>query len=130
MHMRLRSGAGVLLVAGALLLAACGGGSGPKAASSSTTAPAGSSSSTSTSDAIIISNFMFGPMNTTVAPGATVKVTNKDSATHTLTATNGAFNTGDITQNQTKTFKAPTKPGKYSYICDIHQYMTGTLTVS
>ena len=59
-----------------------------------------------------------------------VKVTNKDSATHTLTATNGAFNTGDITQNQTKTFKAPTKPGKYSYICDIHQYMMGTLTVS
>jgi len=126
MHTRLRSGAGVLLVAGALLLAACGSG-GPK---SSTTTTAGSSAgATSTSDSITISNFMFGPMNTTVSPGATVSVTNKDSATHTLTATGGAFNTGNITQNQTKTFKAPTKPGKYSYICNIHQYMTGTLTV-
>jgi plastocyanin len=130
--MRLRSGAGVLVVAGALLLAACGGG-GPTSSSSGTTttvAASGGGGATSSSDSITISNFMFGPMNTTVAPGATVTVTNKDSATHTLTATGGAFNTGNIAQNQTKTFKAPTKPGKYSYICDIHQYMTGTLTVS
>jgi plastocyanin len=73
---------------------------------------------------------MFMPMTNTVAPGATVSVTNKDSATHTLTATGGQFTTGDIAQNQTKTFKAPTKPGTYSYICNIHQYMTGTITVS
>jgi plastocyanin len=77
----------------------------------------------------MISNFMFGPMSTTVAPGATISVTNKDSATHTLTATGGQFTTGDISQNQTKTFKAPTKPGRYSYICNIHQYMMGTITV-
>jgi len=56
-------------------------------------------------------------------------VTNKDSATHTLTATGGQFNTGDITQNETKTFKAPSKPGNYHYICNIHQYMMGTITV-
>ena len=53
---------------------------------------------------------MFMPMSLSVSPGATVKVTNKDSATHTLTATGGQFNTGNITQNQTKTFKAPSKP--------------------
>ena len=56
-------------------------------------------------------------------------MTNKDSATHTVTASGGQFNTGDITQNQTKTFKAPTKPGNYPYICEIHQYMMGTLVV-
>jgi plastocyanin len=128
MRMRLRSGAGIVLVAGALLLSACGGGgANPSASGSSGVASPSSSSKTGT---IIISNFMFGPMTTTVAPGATVSVTNKDSATHTLTATGGQFNTGNIAQNQTKTFKAPTKPGTYSYICDIHQYMTGTLTVS
>jgi plastocyanin len=95
-------------------------------------APSSSSSSSSSSvkgTSITISNFMFSPMSLSVAPGATVKVTNKDSATHTLTATDNAFNTGDITQNQTKTFKAPMKPGTYSYICNIHQYMMGTIIV-
>ncbi len=72
---------------------------------------------------------MFQPMSLTVAPGGTVRVTNKDSATHTLTATNGQFNTGDIDQNQTKTFKAPMKPGTYHYICNIHQYMMGSIVV-
>ena len=32
-------------------------------------------------------------------------------------------------QNQTKTFKAPSKPGTYHYICNIHQYMMGTIVV-
>jgi plastocyanin len=123
--MRLRSGAGVLVIAGALLLAACGGGGGgPKA----TTPPAGGSSGGSSGTAITITNYMFAPMTLTVKPGATIRVTNKDSATHTLTGT--GFDTGDIGQNQTKTFTAPTKPGHYSYICNIHQYMKGTLTVS
>jgi plastocyanin len=72
---------------------------------------------------------MFDPMAASVAPGATVNVTNKDSVTHTLTATGGQFNTGDIGANQTKTFTAPTKPGTYHYICNIHQYMMGTIVV-
>jgi plastocyanin len=123
MRRRLRSGAGVLVVAGALLLAACGGG-GSGQSTTPTTMPGSGVA------AITITNFMFGPMRTTVAPGATVTVTNKDAATHTLTATGGQFNTGDIGHNQTKTFKAPTKPGTYSYVCNIHQFMMGTLTVS
>lgn len=125
MRVRLRSGAIVFIVAGALLLSACGGGGGkgPAAANS------GHSSPGSSTDHITISNFMFSPMHDTVAPGATVSVTNMDSATHTLTATGGQFSTGNVTQNQTKTFTAPAKPGTYSYICNIHQYMTGTITV-
>jgi plastocyanin len=118
----------LLILAGAILFATEGGGAaGPAIASGS------SSSSSSTSAGsnvhITISNFMFQSMSVTVKPGATVTVTNKDSATHTLTATGGQFNTGDITQNQTKTFKAPMKPGTYSYICNIHQYMTGRIIV-
>ena len=123
MPTRLRSGAGVLILSGALLLAACGG-TGSKSPSAS-----GSSGGSTSTDSITISNFMFSPMHDTVMPGATVSVTNKDSATHTLTATGGQFNTGDITQNETKTFKAPSKPGNYHYICNIHQYMMGTITV-
>jgi plastocyanin len=121
MRTRLKVGAGVLVLAGALLLAACGSSS-PKANSSP---PSSSSGGTS----ITISNFMFEPMSLTVAPGATVKVTNKDSATHTLTAAGGQFNTGEIDQNHTKSFTAPSQPGTYHYICNIHQYMMGTITV-
>jgi plastocyanin len=124
MTMRLRSGAGVLLVAGALLLAACGGG-GPKSG-----APSTSGGSTSCGNSITISNYSFSPMSITVKPGATIKVTNKDAVAHTLTASDGKFNTGDINHNQTKLFTAPTTPGKYDYICSIHQYMMGTITVS
>jgi plastocyanin len=73
---------------------------------------------------------MFSPMSVSVAPGSTVSVTNKDSVAHTLTATGGQFNTGDINGGQTKTFTAPSKAGSYSYICNIHQYMMGTIVVT
>jgi plastocyanin len=122
MRKRLKWGAGVLFIAGALLLAACGSSTPTKSGSAATSASSGGSS-------ITISNFMFMPMSLSVSPGAIVKVTNKDSATHTLTATGGQFDTGNVTQNQTKTFKAPSKPGTYHYICNIHQYMMGTIIV-
>ena len=123
---RFRGGAVVLVLAAALLLAACssGGGSGSSSAGSSS----GSGAATSTKS-ITISNFMFSPMHAAVAPGSTVSVTNKDSVTHTLTATGGQFNTGDIGPGQTKTFTAPSKAGTYNYICNIHQYMMGTIVV-
>jgi plastocyanin len=123
MRVRLKVGAGVLVLTGALLLAACGSGSGTKSATSSTSGASGGGTS------ITITNFMFQPMSLTVAPGGTVSVTNKDSATHTLTATGGQFDTGDIDQNHTKTFVAPMKPGTYHYICNIHQYMMGSIIV-
>jgi plastocyanin len=122
---RFRGGAVVLVLGAALLLAACssGGGSGSSSASSS------SGSAATSTKAITISNFMFSPMHAAVAPGSTVSVTNKDSVTHTLTATGGQFDTGDIGAGQTKTFTAPMKAGTYSYICNIHQYMMGTIVV-
>jgi plastocyanin len=115
-----------MVLAGALLLAACssGGSGSPKAAASG-----GSSAGASSTNAITISNFMFSPMRVSVAPGSTVSVTNKDSVVHTLTATGGQFDTGDINGGQTKTFTAPSKAGTYSYICNIHQYMMGTIVV-
>ena len=121
---RCRGGAFVLVLAGALLLAACSSSGGGRSGSS------GSSASAATATkSVTISNFMFSPMSASVAPGSTVSVTNKDSVTHTLTATGGQFNTGDIGPGQTKTFTAPSKAGTYSYICNIHQYMKGTIVV-
>ncbi len=125
---RVRIGTGVLVLAGALLFVAFGGG-GESAGPGSSGSSVSSGSSTGTS--ISISNFMYSPMTLSVKPGATISVTNKDSATHTLTASGpGGFNTGNISHNQTKTFTAPTKPGTYQYICNIHQYMMGTIKVS
>jgi len=125
-----------LVAAGALGLAACSSSS-----SSSTSAAASSpaSSSTSTSSAsgtapatfhLVIKNFAFHPADFTVAPGATITVTNEDSVDHTFTARNRAFNTGDIAPGATVTVKAPTTPGSYPYLCLIHQFMTGVLTVA
>lgn len=138
---RLRSGRRpigmvVLLCAGALALAACSSTtSSSSSASSSTTAPAAASSSSNSSAPvssihIIIKNFAFHPDDFTVSPGATITVTNEDSVDHTFTARNKAFNTGDIAPGQTVHLTAPSKPGSYPYLCLIHQFMTGTMTVS
>ena len=121
-----------------LLLAGCSSTSTSNTTSTSTGAAGSTASSTassaagsSASDTIVIQNFMFSPMALTVDPGATITVTNKDSTTHTLTssASPPAFNSGDVAPGATVTFHAPDKAGTYAYICSIHQYMQGTLTV-
>lgn len=132
----------VALVASALALAACGssassssaaGGSRAStgiASTGSASAAGGSSSATATSTRVVIQNFTFHPSTLTVKPGATITVVNKDSTVHTFTARDGSFNTGDISPGSTATVHAPTKPGTYPFYCLIHQFMTGTLTVS
>jgi plastocyanin len=134
MPVRQRSGRGWVVVlaclAGLLLLGACSSGSGgssaPPAASGSASAAVSSAAGT-----IVIKNFMFQPMSVTVTPGATVTVRNEDTVTHTLTDQSDPklFTTGDIAAGQSKTFKAPNAAGSYSFICSIHQYMTGTIVV-
>ncbi|HEY1222073.1 MAG TPA: cupredoxin domain-containing protein [Acidimicrobiales bacterium] len=92
------------------------------------TSSAGASSTTK-SVTITIKNFMFSPMKITVEPGEKIKVKNEDGVTHTLTASGGQFNTGNIGHDVTKSFRSPTKPGTYDYVCNIHQYMTGEIIV-
>jgi plastocyanin len=127
---RRRTPLGCAAAAGALLLAltAC---SSTSSATAGPSATAGSASAAAVSGTqIVISNFDFSPMTLTVSPGAHVTVVNHDSTAHTLTASSGnAFDTGDIGPGKSATFTAPTKPGSYSYICSIHQFMHGTLTV-
>lgn len=99
---------------------------------SSATTPATPSAGTASGGAarIVIKDFLFGPASLTVAPGTVVTVLNEDQTPHTATATDSqAFDTGTIAGGKSVTFKAPAKAGSYSYICTIHQYMKGTLTV-
>lgn len=130
----LASAGGALLT---LALAGCSSSSSPSGSgSATTTAPATATTASSgggaaAGDTITIQNFAFSPAALTVAPGATVTVVNKDSVTHTVTSTTSGtvFTTGNVAGGATATFKAPAKAGSYSYICSIHTYMHGTLTV-
>jgi plastocyanin len=114
-----------------LLLAGCSSTSSATATSTGLTTTAAASGSAASASTIVIQDFMFHPMVLTVDPGATITVVNKDSATHTVTSTTTppAFTSGNVAPGTTVTFHAPEKAGTYSYICNIHQYMQGTLTV-
>ena len=118
---RIFTSAGLVVV---LTLAACG---------SSPSKPAHTGTGQgSAADTIVIKNFMFSPASLTVSPGTVITIHNEDSVTHTLAdkANPKLFGTGDIGPGQMKKIKAPGKAGRYAYICQIHQYMSGTLVVS
>ncbi|MDJ0347269.1 cupredoxin domain-containing protein [Streptomyces sp. H10-C2] len=118
-----------LAVAGAacalLALTACSSSSGgTPSTSASVSNPAGGAAQ------IVIKDFLFSPASLTVAPGTVVTVKNEDNTAHTATATGSkAFDTGTIAGGKSTTFKAPATAGTYDYICNIHQYMKGKLTV-
>ena len=133
MRQRKRIAVLAAIACGVLLLAGCS--SGKASSPSGMAGMSGSAASSGTTanvpaDTIIIKNFAFQPADLTVSPGTKVTVTNEDSTTHTVTATGAKpFDTGDIAPGKSVTFTAPATPAAYSYICEIHQYMQGTLTV-
>jgi plastocyanin len=96
------------------------------ATSDSTSSASSSGGKAGNGTAIVIKNFQFSPDPITVKAGSTVTVTNGDGTTHTLTADDKAFDTGNLDGGAKATIKID-KPGKYAYHCDIHQYMTGTI---
>jgi plastocyanin len=58
-----------------------------------------------------------------------ITIVNRDGVGHTMTAGNGAFNL-KIGGNASIAFRAPAKPGTYTFFCAIHPEMTGTLVVA
>jgi plastocyanin len=81
-----------------------------------------------TTHAVTIQNFAFSPASLTINVGDTVTWTNMDSATHTATATDGSFDTGNIAQGESGSITFDTA-GTFNYICSIHPNMTGTIVV-
>lgn len=108
-------------------LAGCAPGGGSPAPQATASPAQGMTSSAA--PAITIKSFAYGdPI--TVSPGATVKVTNQDSADHTVTADQGqAFDAKVKANGGTATFTAPSQPGTYAFHCTYHPNMHGTLTV-
>ena len=91
-------------------------------------APAAAAGSAPAPIDIRIADFSFGAPRT-VAAGAVVHVTNADAEAHTLTAEDGTFDTGSVDGGTVVSFTAPTVPGTYTFYCDIHPTMTGSLVV-
>jgi len=122
--------AGALVLSLAVGLAACGsdGGSSGSGAKATATTSAAKSAGTAGTE-ITIRNFAFEPRTLRAKPGDTITVTNTDDTAHTVTADDGAFDTGDVAGAGTATFTVG-GPGRYRFHCDIHNYMTGTVTVS
>lgn len=141
MNTRIALAAGVL-IATAIGTASCGssssgsGSTGAVASASvavnpaSPTAAASATGGTSTSQtrAVTIQNFAFAPKALTVPVGTRVTWTNKDTATHTVTATNHAFDSNDLQTGKSFSYTF-TKAGTYSYLCEIHPYMTAQVIV-
>ena len=90
---------------------------------------AGGSAPAVGASAIEIADFSFSGSRTATA-GAVVQVTNADGTAHTLTARDGAFDTGAVDAGTTVAFIAPGAPGTYDYFCAIHPSMTGSLVVN
>jgi plastocyanin len=78
--------------------------------------------------AIDIADFAFSPAELTVSVGDTVTWTNQDSAPHTVTSDDGAFDSGRMDQGDTFEFTFE-EAGTFTYHCDFHPNMVATITV-
>ena len=70
----------------------------------------------------------FNPATVTIAAGGSVTFRNDDDRAHTVTAKDGAFNSGTIGEGGSwkRSFK---QAGMFSYLCAIHPEMTGKVVV-
>ena len=134
------------LVALSLGLAACGSGGSDSTSGEAETAPPASEETTETSgeestesepalsgeaaksEKVEIVEFTYEPDPVVVQAGGKVIWQNQDTAPHTATADDGSFDTGTIEQGKigSATFK---EPGTYTYFCEIHPTMHGTVEV-
>jgi plastocyanin len=72
----------------------------------------------------------FSLTDLTVEPGEKFTMKNEGSATHTATADDGSFDSGQVSGGSSSSeMTAPTEPGSYPFHCQIHASMTATLTV-
>jgi plastocyanin len=76
-----------------------------------------------------IKDFAFKPPTVTIHAGETVLFVNDDGDAHTVSATDKSFDSGGLDTNERwrHTFA---KAGTYSYFCELHPYMKGTIVVT
>jgi plastocyanin len=119
----------VVAVAG-LTLSACGGGGDENEGAKAPT-QANSGAVSGNGSAVDIANFEFKPQKLTVRAGTTVTWTNQDTAIHSIKDTSPLATPVSKDLGKGDTFSITyDKPGSYSYICGIHNYMTGSVDVT
>ena len=115
-------------------LAACGSSSAqvvtsrPTAKTAAATATAAPAQASATAKRVSIKNFEFSPKTLTVAKGTKVTWTNKDSANHTVTFKKGPGDLGNLNHNRSASATF-TKTGRFTYVCQYHPNMHGTVIV-
>jgi plastocyanin len=72
---------------------------------------------------------LFAPGRSDVLVGDSVTWRNTDHVTHSVTAEDGSFDSGDLVPGATFS-RAFSKPGAYRFYCRIHRFMRGTVVVS
>ncbi len=76
-----------------------------------------------------IKGMAFTPASITVTAGTTIKWTNKDAITHTVTSNTGVFDSQNVNAGGTYSYTFATV-GTYPYHCTIHPSMTGSVVVT
>jgi plastocyanin len=112
----------VAAFAAAVLLSGCGGDDDGAAPAGAAAKPTGT---------IKIDNFVYDPTPATVKAGTKIVIRNADAAPHTITdgGAGKAFDSGTIKGKATGSLTIA-KPGTYEYICEIHPFMKGEITVT
>lgn len=77
---------------------------------------------------VTIQDFFFAPAQITVQPGTTVTWVNGGQAPHTVTADDGSFDSETLQPGQSFSFTFQSA-GTFTYFCEIHPFMTGSVTV-
>lgn len=77
---------------------------------------------------VAIENNAYNPATVNISTGDTVRWTNLDSTTHTVTGTGTNFGSENLNQGDSYEFLF-TDPGTYEYYCRIHPSMNGTVIV-
>jgi plastocyanin len=110
-------------------LSACGGYSSPSAPSTgSTPAPAGSTTVTIASGSSNLTATAFGQNPLTIPVGTTISWLNADNTTHTSVADANQWSSGNIAPAGRFNFTFASA-GRYTYHCQIHPNMVGTIVV-
>jgi plastocyanin len=84
-------------------------------------------------DLVTMVDYGFYPSTLTVSKGTTVTWVNMDMVQHTVTsgseqAPTGLFDSHELSHMQSFSYTFST-PGTYTYFCDVHSGMTGTIIV-
>lgn len=120
---------GVPALVAVLAFGACGTDDKKENGAAAATGPAGGAALSGDAPVEII-NFEFKPQKVTVKPGTKVTWTNGDTATHSVKDTSPLATPVSKDMGKGDPFSITyEKAGSYSYICGIHNYMTGTVDV-